>query len=112
MAKLAIADALERRSLQALEVISAGFAMLREVYFVVDGSATVYFQHTEIKKLIRGELFVCHKNTDVARCSVVANDPHTSIAHISEARFQCLPKHVQDHFGSLARTYSLMEQDA
>jgi hypothetical protein len=110
VAKLAVADALEERAFAQSEVMSAGFAMLADVFFVVDGSATVYFQHTEVKKLIRGELFVCHPNTDVARCSVVANDARTVVAYVSEPLFRSLPRHVQDHLAGLARTFSLLEE--
>jgi hypothetical protein len=109
IAKLAIADALDERVFVAHEVVSAGFAMLSDVFFIVEGSAAVYFQHTEVKRLVRGEVFVCHPATDVARCSVVAHDHQLRVVYIAEGRFRALPLHVQHHFSALARTYSLLE---
>jgi hypothetical protein len=107
MSRLALADVMRRAAFNSGDVVCAGFEMLQQCLFVVDGAVAVWFQGTELKRLHRGEAFVCHPATDVARCSVVAAARHTVVARVAEAHFLTLPLHVQHHVAKLARHYSL-----
>ena len=110
LAKQMLSDVVREAAFGLNDVVAAGFPLLTTVFFVVEGKVSVYFQSTEVKRMLRGELFVCFPETDVARTSIISGSKRTVLARVDASMFETLPAHVQLHLAKKAEAYIVEER--